>query len=418
MNEQARFETEVRAYLHAEGSGEAPPDLLARGMSGVRHIPQRRAWTARLSASWILPSVGAAAVVAAALLVAVLIGLLPPAPIPVGPSPSASGSPGETPCSPLARDYNGTVAGAFQTTVGIVRNMTAVKDNPQVARYADSDPAWVCYIDGEIPKGPPPPPDPSATIPPSFDRALLVVAGNQTYFIAAGYRQSMSIEAPEPAPSGSPTPSAVPALDGFTTNAPTEPDATWTGLTWRKLAVNDPLAQVRKVIRWSGGFIALGQDQAAGDTSWTPVWTSPDGITWTALDPSVFGSGTIVFDITELPGGGLVALTGAGWADGLTTVPAQSWTSSDGRTWAAHPGPAVIAQAGLQSNERPILASGPAGVIASASWRAAVAAISTDGITWTALPDYCLARWLRAGWTDGQRNRVSGSGRGAFRRVT
>ncbi len=293
MNEQNRFESEVRAYLHAQAAGEAPPDLLSRGMTGVRHTPQRRSWISRLSGSWVLPSIGGAAVVAAAVLVAFLVGLLPPTPTPVGPSPSSSPTAGPT-GSPVAT--------------------------------------------------------PSATA----------------------------------------TPVVVPALPGFTTNAPTAPDATWTALTWRKLAANDPLAQVRKVIRWSGGYIALGQDQAAGDTSWTPVWTSSDGVSWTPLDPSVFGSGTIIYDVAELPRGGLVALTGAGWADGLTTVPAQSWTSSDARSWTAHPGPDVIAQAGLQTSDRPLLAAGPAGVIASSYWRPTIAAISSDGVSWTALPDTAL----------------------------
>ncbi len=308
MNEQTRFETEVRAYLHAQGSGEAPSDLLARGMSGIRHVGQRRSSTSRFSGSWALPGVGAAAVVATALLVAVLIGLLPPTPTPVGPSPSSS---------PIAEPTGSPVATSSAT----------------------------------------------------------------------------------------PTPVVVPALPGFTTNNPTAPDATWTSLTWRKLAADDPLAQVRKVIRWSGGFIALGQDQAAGDTSWTPVWTSSDGVTWTSLDPSVFGSGTIIFDVAELPDGGLAALTGAGWADGLTTVPAQSWTSSDARTWTAHPGPDIIALSGLQSNNRPLLTAGPAGVIASSYWRPTTAAISSDGITWTALPDTALpdgfAMGGLAGTTDG-----------------
>jgi hypothetical protein len=193
-----------------------------------------------------------------------------------------------------------------------------------------------------------------------------------------------------PTPSGAvPSETAVAALPGFTTNAPTAPDTAWTSLAWRKLAADDPLALVRTVVRWSGGFIALGQEQAAGDTAWTPVWTSGDGVTWTSLDPSVFGSGTIVFDVAELPSGGLVALTGAGWADGSTTKPAQLWTSSDGRTWTAHPGPDVIAQAGLQSFEWPLLAAGPGGVLAATSTnrQPARAAISADGVTWTPLPD-------------------------------
>ena len=100
MNEQSRFESEVRAYLRTRGSGEAPPDLLARGMTAVRHAPQRRSWTTRFAPSWMLPAFGAAAVVAAALLVAFLNGLLPPSPTPVGPSPSSSSTPPAATSSP------------------------------------------------------------------------------------------------------------------------------------------------------------------------------------------------------------------------------------------------------------------------------------------------------------------------------
>ena len=166
-------------------------------------------------------------------------------------------------------------------------------------------------------------------------------------------------------PVATPTANLVPALPGFVTSAPTAPDATWTTLTWRKLAGDDPLAQVRKVVRWSGGFIALGRDQTARDTTWTPVWTSTDGMSWAPLDPTIFGSGTIVIDVVELPSGGLVALTAAGRADGLTTKPMQSWSSGDGLTWNAHPGPDLIPDAGVDSSQRPLLVVGPAGAVAS-----------------------------------------------------
>ena len=69
-------------------------------------------------------------------------------------------------CLDAASDYNGTVAAAFRSSVGAIRRLPAVASNPQLAGYADTDVATVCYIDGHIPKRPPP--RSSGTIPPSF----------------------------------------------------------------------------------------------------------------------------------------------------------------------------------------------------------------------------------------------------------
>jgi hypothetical protein len=110
-----------------------------------------------------------------------------------GGTESASQTP-PTACLTTARDDNGVVAAWFRSTVGTVRQLPAVASNPQLASYASNEEVTVCYIDGQIPKGPLPPP--SGTIPPSFDRAVLVAIRDQAYFIAAGYRQTMPIEAP------------------------------------------------------------------------------------------------------------------------------------------------------------------------------------------------------------------------------
>jgi hypothetical protein len=114
-----------------------------------------------------------------------------------GSTPSGTDAVAEDPpaaCLTTAQDDNGVVAASFHSTVGAIRQLPAVANNAQLVDHADGEEAAVCYIDGQIPKGPPRPL--SGTIPPSFDRAVLVVVGDQAYFIAAGYEQSLPILAP------------------------------------------------------------------------------------------------------------------------------------------------------------------------------------------------------------------------------
>jgi hypothetical protein len=119
-----------------------------------------------------------------------------------------SAAPIGDPCAASAAAYNGVVAGSFVTTVGAIRRL----DEPQQIEpqrwpgLPDNHPAVLCYIDGQIPKGPPP--QISGTIPPSFDRAVIVVVDGQSDLIMAGYRDNLPIVAPA-APSeanGSPLP--------------------------------------------------------------------------------------------------------------------------------------------------------------------------------------------------------------------
>ena len=195
-------------------------------------------------------------------------------------------------------------------------------------------------------------------------------------------------------PSPTPSPLSPPA---FVTPVPPAADAAWTGITWRKLAADDPLGQVRSVLRWRGGYVAVGAPVATGDTSHTPVWVSADGGTWRLLDPAVLGPATIVLNVGETAEG-IAALTlqgGKNQCDGeerLTcwamTLPLQAWTSSDGATWTAHAGPQIdLRDEGGVDIDPPIVKAGTRGLIVL-DWeeKGSRAAISEDGIAWDILP--------------------------------
>lgn len=112
--------------------------------------------------------------------------------------PQFRGGAGDAPvaCVTMALEDHGSVTAFFASTVGAIRAVPAARNDEQLATYPSDGAASICYIDGQIPKGPPIPPDPSATVPPSFDRAVLVVIGQDTFMVAAGYRQNLPIKAP------------------------------------------------------------------------------------------------------------------------------------------------------------------------------------------------------------------------------
>jgi hypothetical protein len=86
-----------------------------------------------------------------------------------------SDDPGQT-CAEQAADYGPdfTVAGAFATTAGRIRALypTAAEQIPE-AGQPDGEAVVLCYLDGELPKGPPP--DDGGEVPPTFDRAVVAV---------------------------------------------------------------------------------------------------------------------------------------------------------------------------------------------------------------------------------------------------
>jgi len=117
---------------------------------------------------------------------------------------------------------------------------------------------------------------------------------------------SASAPAATAEPTAAPTATPGPTLPGpvaFITSIPPSATVAWTGLEWRALAADDPLAGVRSVVRWSGGFVAVGAPVATGKTSRTPLWISTDGASWHALDKTALGPSTIVIGIREVADG-------------------------------------------------------------------------------------------------------------------
>lgn len=228
------------------------------------------------------------------------------------------------------------------------------------------------------------------------------------------YLQTPSLPpTPTPVPTATPlvqpppTPPQV-VLGDFTTNAPPSAASIWSSLTWRRLSADDPLTAVRNVVRWRGGYLAIGDEWAPDWTETrTPVWVSADGVSWRLLAPQAFGPSTVIAGIVEVRGRLLAVSPGLAWNTGGIQV----WTSSDGVAWTARNLP-DLTPAGSHW-QGPLVAAGPAGAVV-AGWSeyqnadgtvscSTVAAISADGETWTsvgsnAFPDnFCVTDlWGRA----------------------
>lgn len=223
--------------------------------------------------------------------------------------------------------------------------------------------------------------------------AVTLLAAAMLAFGACAGASSVSPASPSTAPATiSPSPSPAPAtpsptatspspLPGFTTEIPPAADQPWTSITWRALATGDPLGDIRTVVRWVGGFVAVGLPVVADGSSRTPVWTSPDGAAWSALDPAALGTSTVVLDVVPA-WDGLAALTLQGGTSPCSAAelriigldcptlvaPLQVFTTDDGLRWTAHPGPdlPLADEYGSESGwtYRPHLVAGEPGLLA------------------------------------------------------
>jgi hypothetical protein len=199
-----------------------------------------------------------------------------------------------------------------------------------------------------------------------------------------------------PAPGSSSVPAAF-LLPGFSLGTPPSDRSAWSVIEWRRLSPDNPLRLVTSITGWPGGYVALGKevadttDVATAIAARTPVWISTDGTTWTPLAPDALGPDSIILGVAAVPDG-LVALTarsgpnqcepGDTLNDGCfgTSPPVQSWTSADGLTWSANPGP-------FDTGEVPWFGADDRTLFAMATGGTAFeAAVSDDGVTWMALP--------------------------------
>jgi hypothetical protein len=96
-------------------------------------------------------------------------------------------------CAEQAADYGPgfSVAGAFATSAGRIRSLypTAGEQLPETGETI-----VLCYLDGELPNGPPP--DDGGAIPPSFDRAVVAVVNGTAVPLVLGYQNDIPVADP------------------------------------------------------------------------------------------------------------------------------------------------------------------------------------------------------------------------------
>lgn len=87
-----------------------------------------------------------------------------------------------------------TVSGAFATTVERARSIQGPGGDPPLWPDVDGgDPAVVCYLDGFVPKAPPPVDGQAAR---SFDRAIVAIVNGEQTPLVAGYQDRLPVRPP------------------------------------------------------------------------------------------------------------------------------------------------------------------------------------------------------------------------------
>lgn len=123
-------------------------------------------------------------------------------------------------------------------------------------------------------------------------------------------------------------------LTPFRLAPPLADGAVWPALRWRALDPSEPLALIDRVVRWPGGYLAVGNDTSSSSA----LWASSDGVSWDAVPPgtaSTLWPGLEVLDAAPL--GTWLWVVTADWARHTTagTMGIGLWRTADGRNWDA-----------------------------------------------------------------------------------
>lgn len=427
MNNQDRFESEIRSWLREQAPRQAPEGLLARGLAAVRQTSQHRAWLTDLAALRSVRLVAAGAVVVAGMLAAVvLLDIFPRGGQPVGPSALATASSSPSSVAPWTslrwsapvplpegasilelRTWRDGYVGVGQATAedryvgavftsadglhwSLVDTGTTFNGNMPIRLVATdgellamgNPPEPVCDREGEgvacTPSGPAPLWASSDGLSwrlvnpaPFADSTLLRLAGGPEGFAVVG-------------------------------STPAGKAAIWhssDGMAWKRASMPALSAHaiLMNVTAIPNGFVATGREgepdfAPAGGAGGSPgfglpaAWWSSDGLNWEIA--SVEGMPAPGAQVLEV----MVGATGLFAIGNDETIPDASprteadWTSSDGKTWKRTDQAVIPAYTTLGSDGTRIvmlgldMRSGAIGSSGLAAW------VSNDGADWTWTP--------------------------------
>jgi hypothetical protein len=208
---------------------------------------------------------------------------------------------------------------------------------------------------------------------------------------AASARPNVAASSPSAAsPAGPPVlPTSRPGqLPGAFSAPPPPGSSDWAGLTWRRLASDDPLGVVRAEVTSGGSSVAIGE--IAGSTS-TTVWSSTDGTYWQPLDTgtsTTFWPNLSIIALATVPGK-FVAVSEMNDYVMRFLPPVVAWASTDGLSWTPAytlPVDPVLSPSGSAT----VVAAGPHGLVVATVGLDSRLASSSDGSTWTLLPANAL----------------------------
>jgi hypothetical protein len=167
--------------------------------------------------------------------------------------------------------------------------------------------------------------------------------------------------------------------------APSPPGSSaWVGLSWQRLAADDPLGAVRTEVTAGGTSVAIGD--IAGTTS-TTVWSSTDRTNWQPLDSgtsTTFWPNLTIIGLTTRPGR-FVAVSEMNDYLLRALPPVVAWASTDGRSWAPADTLPVDPRS-IPAGSATLVAAGPDGLVVATTGLDSRLASSSDGSSWVVAP--------------------------------